>query len=107
MLEQFSKGLETLGVLCAVRKNRAVFEELFTSKTKLTPEVVKSMIKPKHGSSDCSNEETLFGYIQKFVDESNENGKYQAHLLIRFIILFSLAPCLTSILHWFVTIIII
>ena len=79
MLDQFASGLQTLGLLSAVRSNSAVFEEMFVSTTKITPEEVKSLIRVKLcGSSNTSDASTaVLASIQKFVESSDEEGKNQ------------------------------
>lgn len=86
LLEQFANGLQTLDVLSAVRTNPAAFEELFVSTTKITSDAVKNQIRLKPGPSGCSNDETaVLDYIKKYIEESNEDGKYQVSFLYYFL----------------------
>lgn len=76
MLDQFASGLQTLGFLSAIRTESAVFEELFVSTSKLTPDAVKSLIRLKPGTSGSDAAMAVLANIHAIVEESDEEGKY-------------------------------
>ena len=75
-LDQFSTGLETLGVLNAIRAKPAVFEALFVSSTsRITPNGVKQIFRLKPTSSTCTAAITVFNMVKKYIEESSEDGR--------------------------------
>lgn len=78
-LHQFSTGLETLGVLNAVRAKPAVFEALFISSTsRITPNTstAKQLFRLRPTSSICTAATAVFHMVTKYIKESSEDGKY-------------------------------
>ena len=76
-LDQFSTGLETLGVLNAVRANPAVFQALFISSTsRITPNTTKQLFRLKPTSGTCTAAAAVFNMVTKYIEESSEGGKY-------------------------------
>ena len=92
MLNDFSKGLEALDVLSAIRTNPAAFETLFVASTEmLSPNAVKKALSLKFSLSGSTESETIFSMLKKFIDESDEKGS------ISFLdILKSMGPLLSS-----------
>lgn len=75
-LDQFSTGLETLGLFNAMRAKPAVFEALFVaSPSSITPDAVKKIVRLKPNSSGCTAAVTVFSMINKYIEESSEDGK--------------------------------
>lgn len=76
-LDQFSTGLETLGVLNAVRAKPAVFQALFISSTsRITPNTAKQLFRLKPTSGSCTAAAAVFNMVTKYIEESSEDDKY-------------------------------
>lgn len=71
MLDQFSRGLETIAVLREIRAKPAVFEPLFVSSSKLTAEMVKTQLRLRTSQDHA---EAVFGKLMKYIDNSSEDG---------------------------------
>ena len=76
-LDQFPNGLETLGVLNAVRAKPAVFKALFNPSTsRIAPNTAKQLFRLKPTSDSCTAATADFNMDTKYIEESSEDGKY-------------------------------
>ena len=75
LLDQFSRDLETLGVLKEIRLKPELFEPLFVPHSKMTSDMIQSQFRLRHPQNSCQAAEAVFRKLMKYIDDSTEDGK--------------------------------